>query len=111
MSSYCISCKKNTGSKNEKKSVSSNGRNMLKGNCSVCNGKKCKFVAGTNKKGGMFGREQMTEFNEDSYKKNKGPVYGRLDYNNIKPLPPKKQKIDVSNFKDDRTYGRWIKPM
>lgn len=37
MMAYCVKCKQKRTMKNTKKATSSNGRNMMKGNCVKCN--------------------------------------------------------------------------
>ena len=44
MLSYCLKCRKNTGSKNPKVVRTKNGRIMLLSKCAVCNSKKSKFI-------------------------------------------------------------------
>ena len=41
---YCLKCKKNTGTTNQREKKMKNGRNMLVGKCSVCNTNKAKFI-------------------------------------------------------------------
>jgi len=41
---YCLKCKKKTDTKDEHKTVSKNGRSMIKGTCAVCGSKKSEFV-------------------------------------------------------------------
>lgn len=44
MNLYCVKCKTKTLTKDIEKSVSKNGRPMLKGICDVCGSKKSSFV-------------------------------------------------------------------
>ena len=44
MLSYCLKCRKNTESKNQKLVKTKNGRMMLLSKCAVCNSKKYKFL-------------------------------------------------------------------
>ena len=44
MLSYCLKCRKNTGSKNPKVVKTKNGRIMFLLNCAVCDGKKLNFI-------------------------------------------------------------------
>ena len=44
MLSYCLKCRKNTGSKNPKVARKKNGRMMLWSKCVVCDGKKSQFI-------------------------------------------------------------------
>ena len=44
MLSFCLSCRKNTESKNPKVEKTKNGRIMLSSKCTVCNSKKSKFL-------------------------------------------------------------------
>ena len=41
---YCVKCKAKRDIKDAKESVCKNGRKMLKGVCSVCGTKMCKFI-------------------------------------------------------------------
>ena len=43
-SSYCVSCRQKTNTTNSQVVATKNGRKMMKGNCEICNNKKCKFV-------------------------------------------------------------------
>lgn len=43
---YCVRCKAKTNMKDEKKTTTKNGRNMLKGKCPKCGTTVCKFVKG-----------------------------------------------------------------
>ena len=47
---YCLSCKKKTGTDNEKVVETENGRKMIKGKCDECGTKKSKFIS--SKEGG-----------------------------------------------------------
>ena len=42
---YCVKCRKNTDTIDLHHAVSKNNRNMIKGTCSVCGGKKNQFVS------------------------------------------------------------------
>ena len=44
MLSYCLECRKNTGSKNPKVARTKNGRILLSSKCLVCDSKKLKFI-------------------------------------------------------------------
>ena len=44
MLSYCLNCRKNTGSKSTKLVKTKNGRIMLLSKCAVCDSKKSRFV-------------------------------------------------------------------
>ena len=44
MLSYCLKCKKNTGSINPKFSKTTNGKTMMLSKCAVCGSKKSKFI-------------------------------------------------------------------
>ena len=44
MLSYCLTCRKNTESKNPWIEKIKNGRVMLLSNCAVCEGKKSRFI-------------------------------------------------------------------
>ena len=44
MLSYCLSCRKNTESKNPNVATTKIGRIMLLSKCKVCDGKKLKFI-------------------------------------------------------------------
>ena len=44
MLSYCLKCKKNTGSIDPKVSATSNGKTMILSNCGIRGSKKTKFV-------------------------------------------------------------------
>lgn len=41
---YCVKCKRKTDSKNPTASTTSNGRKMIRAQCSNCNSKKCVFT-------------------------------------------------------------------
>jgi len=41
---YCVKCKKKVEIKDEKESLSKNGVKMLKGTCSECGTKVCRFL-------------------------------------------------------------------
>jgi hypothetical protein len=43
---YCVRCKAKQQMKDEEKATTKNGRNMLKGICTKCGTKMCKFVKG-----------------------------------------------------------------
>ena len=45
MDAYCCHCHKKTTMKDETLSKTKTGQSMMKGLCSVCSGKVCKFVA------------------------------------------------------------------
>ena len=45
MEIYCLSCKKNTKSKNIKAKVVKNNKPYLIGNCNICNKLKSKFIS------------------------------------------------------------------
>ena len=45
MQTYCVSCKKNTENKDAKVIKTKNGRLMLRSTCSVCGGKKSRFIS------------------------------------------------------------------
>jgi hypothetical protein len=59
-----MKCKSKTDTVGEKKVRMPNGRNAIKGKCKVCGTNKTQFVAGKSQKGGMFGREQKTEYGD-----------------------------------------------
>ena len=44
MLSYCLKCKKNTDSIDQKVSVTSNGKTMILSKCAICGSKKSKFI-------------------------------------------------------------------
>ena len=44
MTGYCCRCKTNQEIKSPTQSMSKNGRHMVKGLCTVCNTKMCKFI-------------------------------------------------------------------
>ena len=44
MLSYCLKCKKNTESIDQKGSATSNGRIMILSKCAICGSRKLKFV-------------------------------------------------------------------
>ena len=44
MLSYCLKCKKNTGSINPKFSKTTNGKIMMLSKCAACGSKKSKFI-------------------------------------------------------------------
>ena len=44
MLSYCLKCRKNTESKNQKIIKTKNGRIMILSKCAVCDNKKSKFI-------------------------------------------------------------------
>ena len=41
---YCLKCKQQSGTKNVKQTKTANGRNIMKGVCTTCGTKKCRFV-------------------------------------------------------------------
>ena len=41
---YCLKCKKETGTTNQREGKTRNRRRILKGKCSVCNTNKAKFI-------------------------------------------------------------------
>lgn len=45
MELYCLKCKKKTDTLNLTKTTSKNGRNLLKGECKICNSIKNQFVS------------------------------------------------------------------
>ena len=45
MEIYCLSCKKNTKSKNIKGKITKNNKPYLIGNCNICNKSKSKFIS------------------------------------------------------------------
>ena len=47
---YCFKCKQKTETIDQLEIKSSNGRNMIKGTCSVCGTKKSVFVSSKNRK-------------------------------------------------------------
>lgn len=49
---YCVSCKKNTGSKGSTMKTTKNGKNIKMAICTSCGSKKSQFVKG--QKGGML---------------------------------------------------------
>ena len=51
MKSYCLKCRKNTKNINPKVSKTSNGRTMLLSNCTICGGKKSRFIKNQEAKG------------------------------------------------------------
>ena len=51
MLSYCLKCRKNTESKNQKVAKTKNGRMMLTSNCAVCGSKKSRFIKEQEAKG------------------------------------------------------------
>lgn len=67
---YCIKCKSQTQTKNQKMATAKNGRNMMTGTCAKCGTKKTQFVSG-NKKGGMYNKDNKNEFNEPPIEKPK----------------------------------------
>ena len=44
MLGYCVKCKQKREMKNTSKTKSKNGREMMRGTCSVCGTKMCKFI-------------------------------------------------------------------
>ena len=42
---YCVSCRKNTGNRNAKVFENKNGRLMIKSICNVCGNKKSRFIS------------------------------------------------------------------
>ena len=44
MLSYCLKCKKNTESIDQKLSATSNGRTMVSSKCAICGSKKSTFI-------------------------------------------------------------------
>ena len=51
MLSYCVKCRKNTETKNQKVVRTKNGRIMLLSKCAVCTSKKLKFLKEQEAKG------------------------------------------------------------
>ena len=51
MLSYCLMCKKNTESINPKVSKTANGKTMILPKCTICGGKKSKFIKEQQAKG------------------------------------------------------------
>ena len=51
MLSYCLKCKKNTGSINPKVLKTSNGKTMVLSKCAICGSKKSKFIKEQQAKG------------------------------------------------------------
>ena len=51
MLSYCLKCRRNTESKNQKVAKTKNGRIMLTSNCAVCGSKKSRFIKEQEAKG------------------------------------------------------------
>ena len=51
MLSYCLKCKKNTGSINPKLSKTTNGKAMILSTCAICGSKKSKFIEEQQAKG------------------------------------------------------------
>ena len=51
MLSYCLKCRKNAESKNQKVAKTKNGRMMLTSNCAVCGSKKSRFIKEQEAKG------------------------------------------------------------
>ena len=51
MLSYCLKCKKNTGSINPKVSKTTNGKAMILSTCATCGSKKSKFIEEQQAKG------------------------------------------------------------
>ena len=51
MLSYCLKCKKNTGSINPKVLKKSNGKTMVLSKCAICGSKKSKFINSNKRKG------------------------------------------------------------
>ena len=41
---YCLKCKKNTETTNQRKEKTKNGRWIMKGICKICKTKKAKFI-------------------------------------------------------------------
>ena len=51
MLSYCLKCKKNTGSINPKISKTTNGNTVILSKCTICGSKKSKFIKEQQAKG------------------------------------------------------------
>ena len=51
MKSYCLKCRKDTENINPKVSETINRRTMLLSNCTICGGKKSKFIKNQEAKG------------------------------------------------------------
>ena len=51
MLSYCLKCKRNTGSIDAKVSAISNGKTMILSKCAICANKKSKFIKKQEAKG------------------------------------------------------------
>ena len=51
MLSFCLKCKKNTESIDQKVSVTSNGKTMTLSKCAICGSKKSKFIEKQEAKG------------------------------------------------------------
>ena len=51
MLSYCLQCKKNTGSINPRVSKTTNGKAMMLSTCAICSSKKSKFIKEQEAKG------------------------------------------------------------
>ena len=52
---YCLKCKTKTSTSGLYGDVSSNNKNMIKGNCSVCGSKKASFISAANIEGEGIG--------------------------------------------------------
>ena len=66
MSSYCLKCRKQTGSSGERSITSATGRQMLQSTCSACGTKKSKFVPkGSSQTGAGI---ESSKFASESYK-------------------------------------------
>jgi hypothetical protein len=44
MKTYCVKCKKNTDTNNEREIILKNGRKAMTGVCNICGTKKFKFI-------------------------------------------------------------------
>lgn len=59
MNAYCVSCKEQREMDNARAELAKNGRHMMKGECSSCGTKMCKFVSENTANGG--GKQQKKQ--------------------------------------------------
>ena len=64
MLSYCLKCKKNTGSIDPKLSKTSNGKTMVLSKCAICGSKKSKFIKEQQAKGLLSNLDIRTLLNK-----------------------------------------------
>ena len=64
MLSYCLKCKKYTGSKNPKVSKTANGKAMILSTCAICGSKKSKFIKEQEGKGLLSNLGLRTRLNK-----------------------------------------------